>query len=90
MAMQSPELELLDQLLGGNLSLAVCRRFFNGDASFSRAVLAMLDDGTIELLRADSAKVPRWQWVTAIEESFLQTDGGDVVLSITPLGAERV
>lgn len=45
----SPELEMLDQLLGGDLPVAVVRSFFDDDQRFVHAALVMLDTRKIKL-----------------------------------------
>ena len=47
--MQSPELETLDQLLGGDLPIGVIRGFYESEERFCRASMAMLRDGHIRL-----------------------------------------
>ena len=46
----SPELETLDQLLGGDLPIAVIRGLFDDDSHFAHAVEAMLCEMEIRLL----------------------------------------
>jgi hypothetical protein len=84
----SPELETLDQLLGGDLTLAIVRGLFETDERFVRAVLAMLDAGEIRLY-ANGVEVPRWRrrdMLSAPGQSGL----AEPRLTITEAGARRV
>ena len=58
----SPELEMLDQLQGGDLPLSVVRGLFGDDDRFVRAAVAMLDMEEIRLLEAEGTELPRWRW----------------------------
>jgi hypothetical protein len=57
----SPELETLDQLLGGDLPLAVIRTVYPDDGGFVRGMAGLLAGGDIPLL-ADGVEVPSWRW----------------------------
>jgi hypothetical protein len=83
----SPELEILDQLLGGDLPLSVVRSLFNDEGRFARGVLALLRIGEVRLLAADGREVPRWKWPEALGPGSDETEAR---LSITPAGASRV
>jgi hypothetical protein len=84
----SPELETLDQLLGGDLTLAVVRGLFETDERFVRAVLAMLDAGEIRLY-ANGVEVPRWRWRDMLSAPG-QSGLAEPRLTITEAGARRV
>jgi hypothetical protein len=85
----SPELEALDQLLGGDLAVCVIRRLFADDSRFERAIEAMLCDGEIQLLTADGDAVPKWQWRDLLNTVALSDTSGPK-LSITAKGALRI
>ena len=57
----SLELETLDQLCGGDMPLSVIRQIFADGRHFERAILAMLDDGDVRLLRNGTVAAP-WEW----------------------------
>jgi hypothetical protein len=79
----SPELETLDQLLGGDLPLATIRGLYPDDASFQRGVLGLLQEGDIALI-ADG-DVPQWRWrdvLAAIPHGF--------ILRLTEQGAKKI
>lgn len=82
----SDELELLDQLLGGDLPLTVVVRLFSDRQHFERAVLAMLRAGDLRLLDHDGDAVPSWQWQQNLAASEL--DG--LRLDIATQGAKRI
>ena len=57
----SPELEVLDQLQGGDLPLSVVSALFADEAQARRALGALLAEGTVALHAADGQPVPTWQ-----------------------------
>jgi hypothetical protein len=85
----SPELETLDQLLGGDLPLAVVRGFFEGDARFARAVAAMLHAGEVRL-HVDGIEVPRWRWREVLSSTQEQSGPAGARLAITEAGVRRI
>ena len=84
----SPELETLDQLLGGDLTLAVIRGLFETDEGFVRAILAMLDAEEI-LLYADGIEAPRWRWREMLSARG-QSGLAEPRVTITEAGVKRV
>jgi hypothetical protein len=83
----SPELETLDQLLGGDMSLTIVRELFENQERFARAIAAMLDAGEVRLVDSDGTELPRWRWREVIAGD---TEGADLRLSITDAGERRV
>jgi hypothetical protein len=81
----NPELEVLDQLCGGNLPVPVVRGLFANSDRFVRAIMAMLCTGEVRLVDADSVEVPRWRW-----RDILCANSTGVWLSITEAGAGRI
>jgi hypothetical protein len=81
----SPELETLDQLLGGDLPLSLIRSLFAEEQRFVRGLLALLGTGEVRLLDSNGVEVPRWQW-----QEVLKTACASHHLSITDLGARRI
>jgi hypothetical protein len=57
----SPELEVLDQLQGGDLPLRVVASLFPDEAHARRAIAAMLAAGELELLDAEGTALSPWQ-----------------------------
>lgn len=86
----SPELETLDQLLGGDLPLAVIRGLFVDDSRFAQAVEAMLHAGEIRLLTAEGEAIPKWQWRVVLHTVSVQSEKSGQRLSITKKGARRI
>ncbi|MBI1325697.1 hypothetical protein GC170_21240 [bacterium] len=81
----SLELEILDQLTGGDLLVALVREAFDENERFLQAVKAMLNAGEVELIDSDGAVLPRWKWHFALENMNQQT-----WLSITAAGIRRI
>jgi len=75
----SSELELLDQLMGGPLSLTTARKIFADERRFLHAAAAMLSDGQIRLLSEGGPEVPHWKWAEVLS-------GADGSLEITDHG----
>ncbi len=80
------ELELLDQLPGGEMRVDPLRTVFDTREHFNTAVLAMLDAGDLRLLNVGGEEVPHWQWLTVLE---LPSVGG-ISLSITDARARKI
>lgn len=85
--MHSAELETLDQLLGGEMSLAVIREVFENNEHFERAILAMLHNQDIRLFRTDWSEIASWEWSRILGDSG---SWGSHHLSLTNQGAKRV
>ncbi len=80
----SPELETLDQLLGGRLPLTIVRNFFGNENRFRRAILAMLDAGYVALIDPEGTELPRNEWPVQLES--LESAG----LMITDRGIRQI
>lgn len=85
----SPELETLDQLLGGDVTLQVIRGLYPDAKAFSDGVLALLHNGDVQLL-LDGTEVPRWRWRALFEAGDVDRDFPHLRLAITDQGACRV
>ena len=86
----APDLETLDQLLGGDLSLTIIRGLFEDDQRFTRAMLAMLDARELRLLAPDGDDVPKWRR-QAVLASTTNGEPVDVYkISITDSAARRM
>jgi hypothetical protein len=81
----SPELEMLDQLLGGDLPVAVVRSFFDDDQRFVHAALVMLNAREIKLLDEDGTDIPKWKW-----SEILKSNAGNPRIQITDGGITRI
>lgn len=84
----SPELETLDQLLGGELPIHVIRGLFADDKAFIRATLAMLEAGDIRLIRDDGSLVVPHEWENFVSAALEERSVGK--FSITDQGARRI
>jgi len=84
--MYSPERDTLDQLCGGDMTVACVRRIYDTDDRFIRAILVMLDQGDLRLLRG-GVEVPKWEHRQTME---LPNLWDSVVLSVTDAGASKV
>jgi hypothetical protein len=82
----SPEMETLDQLLGGDMPLMVIRQVYPDPARFARGVGGLLAAGEVRLVAADGAEVPPWQWREVLAANPLP----DMAVSLTPAGAQRI
>jgi len=84
----SPELETLDQLLGGDLSLASIRTLYSSDEGFLQGTAGLLSCGDVVLLTAEGITVPDWQvreFVKALPSSWQC-----LKLRLTDQGARRI
>jgi hypothetical protein len=84
----SPELEILDQLVGGDMLVCVLRQLFQDEEHFIRATTWMLNQGEIQLIDQEGAEVPAWNWKHALRKS-LETPADEYRLSITLSGCRR-
>jgi hypothetical protein len=82
----SPELETLDQLLGGDLLLVAVRGLYPDVSRFARGLSALLASGDVRLVEGD-AEVPAWQWgaVLAAPEEWAR-----VRVRLSRAGANRI
>jgi hypothetical protein len=86
----SAELETLDQLLGGELPLAVIRNLYPDVDAFTRGVLGLLSSGDVCLLMVDKTIVPRWRWRELFVDGAVMKELGGLNLRITAKGAHRI
>jgi hypothetical protein len=83
-----PELDVLDQLEGGPLSVSVIRKVFGDSDRFVRAVQAMLDAREIQLVDVDGTEVPKWKWREVLDAS--PDADHKYMFVLTDLGAKRI
>ena len=86
----SPELETLDQLLGGVLPLVVIRNFYPDENAFLHGVLGLLTSGDVCLLTIEHTDVPSWRWRELFVEGNVMKEMANMHLKITDQGARRI
>lgn len=86
----SPELETLDQSLGGDLSLAIIQRVYPNVDTFKLGVLGLLNDGDVCVLEADGAIASEWRWRELFSEKSASYDPAKLKLTLTAQDARRV
>ena len=80
----SPELETLDQLLGGDMPLAVIRMVFPDPNRFMSGMMGLLTDGQVRLFEG-STEVPSWRWHEALSGRL-----ADFRVQITKKGISQI
>jgi len=83
----SPELETLDELLGGDLPLPLIRGLYPDDARFARGLSGLLHAGEIRLVVEDGAELPGWRWREVLADPVTWLG---LQVSLTPAGARRI
>jgi hypothetical protein len=86
----SAELETLDQLLGGDLSLTVIRNLYPDEEGFRQGVLGLLSSGDVRLFMSDQTPVPGWRWAELFVADNLMHELGNMKLSLTAQGTRRI
>lgn len=86
----SPELETLDQLLGGNLPLSAIRRLYPNDAAFLQGLFGLLSNGDVRLFAAGEPDVPSWYWRELFAQGNILEKLDDFRLDLTAQGAMRI
>jgi len=86
----SPELETLDQLLGGVLSLAVIRNLYPDGDTFRRGVFGLLSSGDVCLMMVDQTILPSRRWRELFVDGTVMNGLGNLNLKITVKGARRI
>jgi hypothetical protein len=85
----SPELETLDQLLGGDLRLEVVAQFFPSHEEFEMGVIGLLSCGDIVLLAGDEV-VPSWRWKELLTRENVPAETEFLSLRITTQGVRKI
>ena len=83
----SPELETLDQLLGGDLSLSLIRGLYPDDGRFARGMSDLLHSGEVRLVGEDDTELSRWRWREVLADP---SAWNEVHVGITRAGARRI
>lgn len=65
--MYAPELETLDQLLGGDMPLTVIAKLYSSPESFRTGIGGLLACGDVLLLEANGNAIPSWRWREVFE-----------------------
>lgn len=86
----TPELEVLDQLLGGDLSLTTIADLFPDQDRCRRAIGAMLKAGEVRILDAGGQELPAWRYREVEAAPDTWSKATTYRLSITDAGAKRV
>ncbi len=86
----SLELEVLDQLQGGDLPLRIVASLFPDEAHARRAIAAMLAAGELELLDGEGAVLLPWQWRDLERQPGSWRTSNQYRLAITDAGAHRI
>ena len=86
----SPELETLDQLLGGVLSLDVIFKLYPDREAFQPSVHGLLSAGDVRPITREGVEVPPWRWRELFIEGGVMKALDQLTLDITEQGARRV
>ena len=86
----SPELEVLDQLAGGDLPLHVINGLFHDNEHCKRALRASLETGEILILDSDRTAIPVWRLRELETNSDAWSPGSGFRVEITELGCKRI
>jgi hypothetical protein len=87
---QSPEMETLAQLLGGEMRLSIIRGFYDSAEHFARGTMGLLQDGDVRLFDQSHTEVPRWRWRPLFEEGEVLSALESFTLDVTDAGAAKV
>jgi hypothetical protein len=85
----SLELETLDQLLGGDMPLAVIRGLYPDDETFAVGIHALLRNGDVRLF-CEETEVPQWRWRELFQAGGVDEEMPRLRLEITDQGADLV
>lgn len=86
----SPELETLDQLLGGPLPLTVIRGIYPDVETFRVGVFGLLTSGDVCLLTSDRTEVPSWRWRELFVDGTVIKELKSMKIEITSQGVRRI
>jgi hypothetical protein len=86
----APELETLDQLLGGELSLAVIRALYPDAQAFMKGILGLLTCGDVNLFTPNRDCVPAWRWRELFIDGIVMSELESLTLRITEQGTHRI
>lgn len=86
----SAELEVLDQLQGGDLGLEVVARLFPSTAAFTQGVRGLLECHDVVLTTREGTELANWQWRKLFSEREVLKNLKTLRLRITPQGSNRI
>ena len=86
----SPELDTLDQLLGGELPLAAIRPLYPDTDAFMRRVFALFSSGDVCLFGAARTAVPSWRWRELFVQGAVMNDLDRLKIEITKQGILKI
>lgn len=86
----SPELETLDQLIGGDLSLGIVLSLYPDAAAFKRGVLGLIKSGDVQLLTIGDVEMPAWRYQELFANGAIMQELDLMKLRITDQGAQRI
>jgi hypothetical protein len=86
----SSELETLDQLLGGDLSLAAVRTVYPDAEAFLRGIVGLLATGDVLLYSNEGLELPDWQWRELFRDQSILDRLPTLNLKITKQGISRI
>jgi len=86
----SPELETLDQLQSGDLSLAIIANLFPSSEDCGSGVCSLLSSGDVILTMLDGTEVPEWRWRELFRQQSVFGELERLRLKITPQGVRRI
>jgi hypothetical protein len=85
----APELETLDQLLGGDMPLTVIAKLYSSTEAFRAGVRGLLSCGDVLLLDSEGNAIPTWRWREVFDLGSTEPLG-QFQLRLTPQGAKKV
>jgi hypothetical protein len=86
----SPELETLDQLLGGDLSLTIVRMLYSDADTFLRGIQALLSNGDVRPFSIEGPEVPDFEWRELFRDKSVLDKLASLKLKITQQGVDKV
>ena len=84
--MYAPELETLDQLLGGDMPLTVIAKLYSSPEAFRTGIRGLLSCVDVLLLDTEGNGVPTWRW--RVRPQFCGTPG-EVSVARDATGCEK-
>lgn len=85
----SPELEVLDQLLGGDLPVNEVRKLFPDDDAFWKSVSGLIHGGDVMLLD-QGVSVLDWRVRQLVESGTISDSTHSFLLHLTDQGASKI
>ena len=86
----SPEIETLDQLLGGELPLTVVLGFYPDADAFKTGLSGLLSNGDVRLYRLGGSEVSDWQWRELFRDKSALDGLANLKLRITQQGIDKL